>query len=221
MGCYQRQIKRGKRWYYSGQFLGQKYHSKAMYITKQECARAEREKLKELDEQVRNPKTDLNLKEMFETRLDYLELTRNKLYFEDNLRHAKLMIKKWGNIPASQVTKRMVNDLLMDELKRVKKEKLTNSRPSALLTNIRAFFNYGINKLDLDIKNPCNGIEKFPIDVKLKFIPTDKMVEAVLNDCNTEQKALVRFCEETACRIGEALRFKVQDILDNHIVLYT
>lgn len=221
LGCYKRKLKRGNRWFYSGMFLGNTYHSKAIYLTKQECKAAERGRLIEMEKEARNPRVRMNLKELFETRLDYLELTRNNLYYEDNHRHAKLMLKKWGNISASQVTKRMVNTLLMDELRRAKKKKLTNSRPNALLTNIRAFFNYGINKLDLDIKNPCKGIEKFPIDVKLKFIPTNEMVEAVLKDCSIKQRDLVQFCDETACRIGEALRFKVQDILDNHIVLYT
>ena len=97
----------------------------------------------------------------------------------------------------------MVSDILLVELKRVKKAGYTNYRVNAMLTNIRSFFNYAINSLEVEIKNPCSGIEDFPIDIRLKFIPTDD------------------FVDQTACRIGEALRFTDKDIRGKHIVLYT
>ena len=98
MGQYRRKLKKGYRWYYQGQFLGNRYVSKAMYHTKQECKKAESEKLKELDEQVRNPIKDVSLHEAFSNRLDYLELVRSKEYYQDNQRICKKILKKWVNI---------------------------------------------------------------------------------------------------------------------------
>jgi integrase/recombinase XerD len=221
VGVYKRKIKKGIRFFYSGQYLNQKYHSKAIYLTKGECAKAERGRIKELDEKARNQSEDMPIKEMFEERLNFLELEKNRFYYEDNRRHAKFAIKAWGNIKAGEVSRAIVNRLLMDELRRCREAGLSNHRVNALLTNLKSFFNFGINRLGLDIKNPCLGIEKFRIDRALKFVPTDEMIQAVLDICDDDQKALVNFLKETGARVGEALKFKVQDILDENIILYT
>jgi len=73
--------------------VGQKYFSKPMFLTKQECAKAERDKLKELDDSERNSVVDICLMELFNNRLDYLQLTRSSEYYRDNKRLCKKMIK--------------------------------------------------------------------------------------------------------------------------------
>jgi hypothetical protein len=78
LGQYSRKLKKGVRWFYSGQYVGQKYHSKIIFLTKRECARAERDKLQKLDDMERNPVVDIYLMELFNHRLDYLQLTRNQ-----------------------------------------------------------------------------------------------------------------------------------------------
>ena len=219
MGAYRRKLKIGIRWFYSGSYIGVKYHSFAKYESKKDCLDAERDHLQTLKNE--QPSEILTLKEMFEARLDYLKLEKDRYYYQDNLRHANLMLDVWGKINANRVTKRMVNTLLMDELKRCKKKGISNGRANALLTNIKAFFNYGINRMDLEIRNPCRGIEKFKVDIHLKFVPSDELVNAVLEICTQEQKELLQFLDDTGARIGEALRLKSNDILDDHIVLYT
>ena len=92
MGQYVRKLKKGVRWFYSGQYMGQKYHSKIMFLTKRECARAEREKLQELDDSERNSVVDIYLMELLNHRLDYLQLTRSSEYFSDNKRLCKKML---------------------------------------------------------------------------------------------------------------------------------
>ena len=47
IGQYRRKLTKGYRWYYLDQFLGNRYVSKGIYHTKQECKMAESEKLKE------------------------------------------------------------------------------------------------------------------------------------------------------------------------------
>ena len=221
MGQYRRKLKKGYRWYYQGQFLGNRYVSKAMYHTKQECKKAESEKLKELDEQVRNPIKDVSLHEAFSNRLDYLELVRSKEYYQDNQRICKKILKKWGNINISEITRKMVSDLILEEIKRCKKEKLGNHRPNQVLKVIKASINHAIKHFDLEIRNPCNHISKLPVDRKVKFIPTEEMIEEVIEKCSPAQKQLVRFAYETAARINECISLKYKDVHEKHVVLYT
>ena len=146
MGQYRRKLKKGYRWYYQGQFLGNRYVSKAMYHTKQECKKAESEKLKELDEQARNPIKDVRLHEAFSHRLDYLELVRSKEYYQDNQRICKKILTKWGNINISEITRKMVSGLILEEIKRCEKEKLGNHRPNQVLKVIKASINHAIKQ---------------------------------------------------------------------------
>lgn len=221
MGQYRRKLKKGYRWYYQGQFLGKRYVSKAIYLTRQECKKAETEKLKELDEQARNPTKDVSLHEAFSHRLDYLELIRSQEYYEDNHRICKNILKKWGNINISEITRKMVSDLIFEEIRRCKKEKLANHRPNQILKVIKASINYAIKHFDLEIRNPCNHISKLPEDRKVKFIPTEEMIEEVIEKCNPAQKLLIKFAYETAARINECISLQYKDVHEKHVVLYT
>ena len=185
--------------------MGQKYHSKTIFLTKRDCVRAERDKLQELDDLERNPVVDICFMELFNHRLDYLQLTRNSEYYRDNKRLCKKTLKVWGNIPVSDVTKKMVSDLILAELKRCKKEGLTNSRPNKLFAALSATFNHAPKHLGLDLKNPCNGLSKLPEDRQIQFVPSEEMILAVKEACNPEQQRLITFVYETGCRIGEAI----------------
>lgn len=69
--------------------------------------------------------------------------------------------------------------------------------------------------------NPCKKIEFYPIDKKVKFIPSNEMILTVLNNCTAEQQDLINFILETGVRINEVLNLKGQDILNTSVILYT
>ena len=221
MGCYQRKLAKGVRWRYRGQYLGKPYHSKAIYLTKKECKKAEADKIAEIDEATRSPKTDVGLLELFSHRLDNLQLIRNKEYFEDCKRLSKQAIQAWGAVKASEVTKKMVSDLILEEVKRCKKQGLTYSRPNKLFATIRANFNHAIKHFGVDMKNPCDGLSKLPEDRNVKFIPSEEMIIAVRKACNPEQQRLIDFVYETGCRVGECINLDYSDIKEDMVVLYT
>ncbi len=111
-----------------------------MFLTKRECARAEREKLQELDDSERNPHVDICLMELFNHRLDYLQLTRSLEYYRDNKRLSKKILKVWGNLPVSDVTKKMVIDLILSEVKRCRREGLSTTSWSPSTSPVGSFF---------------------------------------------------------------------------------
>jgi len=124
--------------------------------------------------------------ELFNHRLDYLQLTRSSEYYRDNKRLCKKILKVWENISVSDVTKKKVSDLILAEVKRCRKEGLTNSRPNKLFAALSATFNHASKHLGLDLKNPCNGLSKLPEDRQIQFIPSEEMISAVKEACNLE-----------------------------------
>ena len=58
--------------------------------------------------------------------------SRSSEYYRDNKRLCKKTLKAWGDISVSDVTKKMVFDLILAEIKRCRKEGLTYSRPNKL-----------------------------------------------------------------------------------------
>lgn len=219
MGQYKKKLKKGVRWFYSGQYLNVKYHSKAIYLSKAECAKAERYKLNEIDEQVRNPTPDMKIKTLMEKRLDEIQTKKSKDYYRENRRYFKKALDAWGNPNVSEITKPMVNDLLLAEATRMKREGKSNYKVNAMLRTLKALFNYGGKVFDIN-HNPCN-LDFYPIDINLKYIPPDEDIEAVKKICNPGQRLLIEFVDETAARIMEAVRFKHSDIDGDLITLWT
>jgi len=217
VGLYRRKLKKGERWFYSGQYLGQKYFSKAIYLTKQECKKAERAKIEQLDKQARKP--DVMLLELLDTRLDCLK-SKSETYYKDNKRYFKLFLAQVGNKPVSEVSKLDVNNSIQAFSEDLKRRGKTQHKANAFLIAIKSAFNYGIELYDLDIKNPATQKKK-PVEKRIKFIPTDEMINAVKEKCNPDQILMIDFALETGARIGEILRFSSNDVLENEIVLYT
>ncbi|MEI6595997.1 MAG: hypothetical protein WCO28_10580 [Bacteroidota bacterium] len=221
MGNYKRKLSRGERWFYSGQHLGIKYFSKAIYLTKQECQRAERERLKELDQESRCPSRDMLLKTLLEERLDYIKLKKSIDYYKENKRYFKKLLAHCGNVQVSSITRQLINRLAMDEAERLLDEGKSNYKVNSMIRSLKALFNYGINTLELTIKNPCQRLEFYPIDIKLKYIPTNEEINAVRSILSQKQRLLFDFVEETGCRIMEAIRLEAKDVDLNKVVLYT
>lgn len=221
MPVYRRKLKKGVRFYHQGQYLGTRYCSRAIYLTQTEAKRAEREKLKELDEEERNPTNDMPLLDLFTKRLDYIKAKKSAKYYKDTKLYFKKALAEWGEIYASKVKKEMVNDLLLKEAERMKKEKKTNHKVNAMLRSLKAAFNYAINIYDLNIKNPCVGLQMYPVEINLKHIPSDEDIFKVRELCTKSQKLIIDFVDQTGCRIDEAIRLKSEDITPDLITLWT
>jgi integrase len=219
MGAYKRKLSKGVRWFYRGQYLNNKYHSKAIYLTKAECLKAERKHLKKIDERERKGTEDILLEDLILLRLDQIQSKMSNDYYKENKRYFRKILDEWGNVYISTITKQMVNSLFLKEVRRLKKAGKTNHKANSMLRCLKALFNYAI-KNDYDVKNPCN-ISLFPIDIKLKHIPTDKEIENVKAMCTPEQVRLVEFVEETGCRIMEAIKLDYADIDNDLVTLYT
>ncbi len=220
MGAYARKLKtRGTRWFYSGMYISVKYHSQAIYLTKQEALKAERERRDEIDHQQRHP-TRMKLKTLIENRLDHIQTTKSRFYYKENHRYFKKALDAWGNPDVQDITKQMVNKLLLEEAKRLKADGKSNHKVNAMIRSLKALFNWGNKVYDLDIKNPC-VFEMYPIDINLKYIPSDDEIITVKDKSTAMQNFLIDFVDQTGCRIMEAIRLKYEDIDGELVTLWT
>ena len=221
MGIYKKKLSRGERFYFRGQYLSVLYNSRAIYLTKQEAGKAERVKLKEIDEEARCPSNDMTLKSLMEERLDYIKVRMAVGYYKNNHRGFRDLLAYCGDIMASQVTKRHINGFLMAQSEKASKAGRGNMQINAHIRHFKALFNYGIDILELSIKNPCHKLKFYPIDIKLKHIPSDEEINAVRAILSQKQLLLLDFVYETACRVNEAVRLEAKDVANDHVVLYT
>jgi integrase len=220
MPCYERRVRRGDRYWFSGQYLGTRYHSKAIYRSKRECQQAEREKLKEIEERAKHP-DQVPLKQVMDERMATLKKHHSKFYHDRTDRHFKLFRDFIGDVFVGQVTRAQVQQFMNDLAADLQSRKKDLWTANACIRELKALFNYAIDTYELNIRNPVKGIRHFPVNSVAKYIPTDIEIAAVRQFIAGEQKLLFDFVEETGCRIMEAIRLTWEDVDGQFVTLYT
>ena len=202
--------------------MGNKYCSQCIYLTKQEARKAERDYINKADKEARNPSNSIMLLSLMNDRLDELQAKRSVKYYKDTKRYFKVLLDFVGNVEVSQITKKQIHELFAREAKRLTAKGRTNHKLREMQRVIHALFEWGIKIHDLDTRNPAHGLGLYPIEQKLKHIPTDKEIEEVYSLLTPAQKVLFDFVQETGCRINEAVRFfNNPEIVGEQVVLWT
>jgi len=217
MAVYLRQLKKGSRWSYKFDLNRKTYRSKSIYQSKAEAKKAEAEAYQEADYRQRHPKEseDITLFEAIDLRLDHIKSRKSITYYKENRRYLKLLRDRMGNIALTEITKSEIEALLSESSKRLGIDRRGHYTINAMIRCYKALFN------SIGEYNPCKKIEFYPIDKKVKFIPSNEMIRAVMNICTLPQQDLLNFILETGARINEALNLKGQDIGNTFVILYT
>jgi integrase len=222
MPTYKRKLSKGERWWYKFVYQGQTIFSQAIYPTKKEATMAEAERLRQAEEDYRNPKKDIRLLDLCNDRLDYIKIKKSKDYYKENARYFRKFIEEIGNdTSVIGITRKQINALFMKEANRLKKAGKSNHKLNAMIRCLKALFNYGIRYHDLNMKNPVAYIELYPLEVSLKYIPSDETIELVRDKLSDGQRILFDFVDQTACRVMEAVNLKWSDKDNGLITVYT
>jgi len=223
MGVYKRKLSKGMRWYFSGQFQGLKYFSKAMFLTRAECLMAERDRLQQIEAEIntQQPESEIMLVDVMSARLDEIKANHSNRYYKETQRYYKILLKYLGNIPVASVRKVQINKFLFEYSKQVHERGSSNYCTNAMLRSVKALFNYAIRIYDIEMRNPFVGIKLFPVDIKLKYIPSEKEIASVRSALDNEECFLFDFVEQTGCRINEALRLRYENIQEGLVTLWT
>ncbi|MBK9331682.1 MAG: site-specific integrase [Ignavibacteria bacterium] len=212
MPIYQKALSKGKRFFYKFDLNGKIYRCNAIYLTKGEAKKAEAEAYQEADFRQRHPKEseDITLFKAINLRLDHIKSRKSTSYYNENRRYLKLFRDRMGDIPLIDISKIDIEALLLNTSQR-----LGINTVNAMIRCYKALFNFSGEY------NPCKKIEFYPIDKKVKFIPSNEMIQAVLDISTSAQQDLINFILETGARINEALNLKGRDIGNTFVILYT
>lgn len=209
------------KWRFQGGIKGQKYCSPAVYNTKKDAELAETlhvEKLKVGSEKDR-------LSYMKACRLRALEARKSSSdpmwHYKESERMLGILESNLGDIPVQDITRPMLREVIDEFALDLSKRGKSLLKANAMIRIFKAFFNWMIDEMDIDMKNPMKKYKLFPTNKKMKYIPTDSEVNRVARKLNYHQTKLFKFVEETGCRINEAINLKAEDINGEYITLYT
>ena len=88
--------------------------------------------------------------------------------------------------------------------------------------NFKATFNFGIKKKYIS-KNPTEGIEFFPVEKKIKYIPPIEDIDKVIAVAEPDEQDFLCSVRETMTRVSEinCLTWDDVDLENQSVTLYT
>jgi len=89
---------------------------------------------------------------------------------------------------------------------------------------LKAFFNFLIDKCNLNMKNPCNAsllskAFKTPKQVVRRILDREIVEELIYNTKTLRDRLMVELQARCGLRIGESLKIKASDVLDRKLIL--
>jgi len=194
-------------WRYQFQHLGQR-HGKYGFQDKK-TARREMEKHRErleIQSQPISPSSPTPCALDLETLMvEYLRVAERQLA-PKTLEYRKIVFRRFlrhtKNIPAPQVTTRVVEDYLLS--------RPTNHNFNKDRTELMRLFNWSFKRLMIP-SNPVALVEKLPVDTPKKVIPTPEQMARMLMAAGPERPLLL-VVFHTMARIDEVLRLKWEDV---------
>jgi integrase/recombinase XerD len=89
---------------------------------------------------------------------------------------------------------------------------------------LKAFFNFLLDKCNLNMKNPCDApllskAFKTPKQVSRRILDREIVEELIYNTQTLRDRLILELQARCGLRIGEALKIKVSDVMDRKLVL--
>lgn len=212
--------KRREWWEYYFRYKKQPYTG-AGFPRKKNALAAEAERKKEVKKppKPKTEKTDMAFSTLLNQRLDNLQAYRTYKHYEDNVYMAKRWAKKWKDLTVHQVTPGMISAYLVNIRKTISAY-TANKELGAL----RAMWNFGIKPPNRwFIENPTDGIEFFPVEKKVKYVPPMEDVKRVILAAEGETQDYLWAIALTLGRMSEVnrLEWKDVDFENKSVKLYT
>ena len=103
-------------------------------------------------------------------------------------------------------------------------QNLSKSTRHLRYTQLKSFYNFCIEKRDLNIRNPCatpllSKAFKRPKQVARRILDKEMVEEMVYNAKNPRDRLIVELQARCGLRIGESLKIKVSDVTDRKLTL--
>jgi integrase len=208
---------KGKGWRYDFTLERTRY-TKGWFKRKRDAQKAatlKKEELKDPAPTIEVP-IDMVFLDLVNLRLDHVKAYNSEEHYRSYLYLGRRWIKKWGKMMFSDITQAMVQQHLME--RRIISAYTANKD----LRYFRATVHFGIKKKYIS-NNPAEGLEFFPVEKKIKYVPPVEDIDKVIAVAESDEQDLLCVVRETMARISEANRLKWADVdLDNrYVILYT
>jgi integrase len=211
---------KGKGWRYDFTLKGNRY-TETWFKTKKEAKQAEAEKRKE----VLNPQLkvetpiDMDFLELINRRLDHVKAYNSERHYTDYVYLARRWINRLENNYCSEIEIDMIQGYLIE-----RRHETSPYTANKELRYLRALFNFGTNsKRKLISKNPTDGIDFFPVEKKVKYVPPKKDVLEVISNADPETQDYLWVIVLTMGRMSEINNLTWDDInfKNKTVTLYT
>ena len=209
---------KGKGWRYDFTLKGERY-TEAWFKTKKEAVQAEMKRREEITQ----PKptkaeipTDMVFLKVVNLRLDFIKAYRSDQHYKANVYMARRWTKRWGSLPCTEITHTIIQQFLIE------RQKVSSFTANKELRHLRATFNYAKRKGYVS-QNPTDGIEFFPVEKKIKYVPPPEDIEKVISLADQATKDYLCTIKDTFARVGEVNRLTWEDVSleARYVILYT
>jgi len=121
---------------------------------------------------------------------------------------------------------RQIETILVEEIYNFLEQDTALARSTRHLryAQVKAFFNYIINRLDLQVQNPCNApmlakSYRMPKKRERKIIDKETVDEMIYNTKSIRDRLILELQARCGLRIGELLKLKVSDVSDRKLTI--
>ena len=216
---------KGKGWRYDFT-LNATRHTEAWFKTKKEARQAEATK----KEEILNPKTvtladplhlptDMDFLELVNKRLDHVKAYNSERHYTDHVYMARGWMKEWTGRNVIDIDTEIIRLFL---LKRLKKTSAFTANKE--LRYLRALFNFAMHPTRNWIEhNPTRGIEFFPVEKRIKYVPPKEDVLRVILAADPDAQDYLWTIAFTMGRMSEINRLTWEEVnFDARcVILYT
>ncbi|MBU0513874.1 MAG: site-specific integrase [Proteobacteria bacterium] len=239
MGVYKKRLKAGDRWLYKKTVRGQKIESPAVYLSKRAAEEAEARAVAEylatgqLPQHLMTPmaSTVPSVKDLLVERTRWVEVHRSERYARDHIavfRQVLKQVPEWAELPVTDITINMAEAWGEDWAAELLERGKTRNEVNKALRLLQAAWNrpWGTKRKGRDFPvNPFAHVERFSVEKRAKYLPTDEQEAKVKIASEPEFQLAVEVLVGTGARPGEAVELQWVDVRTNmqpySVALYT
>lgn len=214
---------KGKGWRYDFTLNGTR-NTKGWFKTKAKAKEAEARQR----ESLKNPKImipakqtqiDMEFLELVNKRLDHVKAYNSERHYTDHIYMARRWVKKWGELYCREIAPEMIRSFLLLRLR-----KTSGNTANKELRMLRALFNFAMHPTrEWMDSNPTHGIDFFPVEKHIKYVPPKNDVLRVIMAAKQEEQDYLWTIALTMGRMGEINRLTWHDVnfKSRCVTLYT
>ncbi|MBU1741625.1 MAG: site-specific integrase, partial [Proteobacteria bacterium] len=169
--------------------------------------------------------------ELLNERISWVELHRTRVYASDHkycFRRVLERAPEWAKLSATAITVEMVEAWAEDWAADLLEQGKTRHQVNAALTLLEATWNkpWGAKRKEREFpRNPFALVERYSVEKKAKYLPTDAQVAKVLMAAPPKGRLLMELMLGTGARPSEAVELQWFDVQADQepysVVLYT